>query len=343
MLRLSWSGCLVLALVVWGLIASIEAIPALHEVNKYTLDGGLCPLSTRVETPCPLLCVTDPNDCPEAIQPDCPRGQTYCQDGVCRESCPKTVINPCHCGSDSYGRTKDGEEITLVPCLTSPLVDVPEYDYRNKTLQIEAVCAEQLGITNVDAYGIIPVSNRGVWLECPEVNDNVAFTMDEPMWMALWVTLGGEAALFVLWCLYKQLRERNVRLGTIQDRADSFSDLDASEKPAARKKEASPDPSTDTMPPAYFHRLTGYRNDKFGVVMLGSLVVVSVVLLALLFLLTIDYYGSLTGVPFSLTHQSSNLSAKMFIAVWYILAVWLLLLNIVRIRIRNFFRLKADV
>ncbi|KAJ1979257.1 hypothetical protein H4R34_002902, partial [Dimargaris verticillata] len=328
---------------VWELVAPIEAIPALHDVNKYTLDGGICPLSTRVETPCPLLCVADPNDCPTAIQPDCARGQTYCQDGVCRESCPKTVTNPCHCGRDLYGWTKDGEEITLVPCLTSPLVDVPEYNYRNKTLQIEAVCAEELGANDVDAYGIIPVSNRGVWLQCPEVNDNASFTLDEPMWLALWVTLGGEAVLFALWCLYKRFRERNVRLGTIQDHADSMSDFDAGEKSATRKKEASPEQSTDTMPPAQFHRLTGYCNDYFGVVMLGSLAVVSMVLLVLLLLLTIDYYGSLTGIPFSLTHQSSNLSAKMFIVVWYILAVWLLLLNLVRIRIRNFFRLKADV
>ncbi|KAI9032500.1 hypothetical protein CLU79DRAFT_714825 [Phycomyces nitens] len=53
--------------------------------------------------------------------------------------------------------------------------------------------------------------------------------------------------------------------------------------------------------------------------------------------------GPVTGAPFGLTYASYDLSSKAFCLLWFLSTSWYLTINVVRSRIRNFFRLRHHI
>ncbi|KAG0192904.1 hypothetical protein DFQ28_007247 [Apophysomyces sp. BC1034] len=89
--------------------------------------------------------------------------------------------------------------------------------------------------------------------------------------------------------------------------------------------------------------LKGFRDDWLGYVMVGYMSTVSVGWIVFLLVLSLDYYGYVNGVAFSLTYESYNLSSKAFCVLWFLATSWYLAINLVRTKLRNFFRLRQTL
>ncbi|KAJ1967336.1 hypothetical protein H4R34_006397, partial [Dimargaris verticillata] len=180
-----------------------------------------------------------------------------------------------------------------------------------------------------------------MWLDCPNRVDQAAFTFTEPLWVVLYTLIGLQTALLLAWVTYKHSKEQRLQL---EIPADDVSEkmavnYDSTGSPKRERSLSSDATRVDASLP--FDRLRGYRDDMFGNTALGSLAVTSVTLVVLLAVITADYYGSLPGSSFSLTHGSTNLSAIIFILVWYLTVLWFVSLTVMRTRLRNFFRIEA--
>ncbi|KAJ1927681.1 hypothetical protein IWQ60_002737, partial [Tieghemiomyces parasiticus] len=301
--------------------------------NNLDVNGNVCPLYPRRNVDCPLVCVADLNDCPTALRPDCPVGLQYCPDGACAAKCSKTAENPCLCGEARYPAGNDP-----LPCLKPPIVDVPYYHPENKTAQTQATCGEALGIATTKGfitYGERPTGP--MWLDCPSNQHRRHFTFSEPIWLAIWAAITAEALLLGSWWLYKRLNERagSQLIGVPPTRASQ----DSSGKKDPLDSDAS---LTSTENGAPFQSLAGYRSNWMGTLAAASLIVLSVAWLVALAIITADYYGDFQNKPFTLSHGNSGLSAQLFIVVWYFMTAWFLGLNVVKGRLRNFFRLRVD-
>ncbi|KAJ1650502.1 hypothetical protein IWQ61_008711, partial [Dispira simplex] len=169
-------------ILLWGglwllLLPFVFSIPVFHEVNKYRLDGGQCPLNTLRDAQCPQICVARLEDCPKDLTPTCPKNQVHCFDGTCAKKCPLQP-NPCLCNRRSYPHIEEnGERKTPIPCLPSPLVDIPNYNYLNRSAQFHDICADVIGVdsSSISEWGA-PLNESPVWLECPVIDDNAEFT-----------------------------------------------------------------------------------------------------------------------------------------------------------------------
>ncbi|KAJ2760157.1 hypothetical protein IWQ57_006375, partial [Coemansia nantahalensis] len=61
-----------------------------HDVNRYDAHGHECRLRDK-QTSCSPLCVDSLSSCPEALQPSCPDGQSFCADGACHDECTPDI------------------------------------------------------------------------------------------------------------------------------------------------------------------------------------------------------------------------------------------------------------
>ncbi|KAJ1974536.1 hypothetical protein H4R35_003562 [Dimargaris xerosporica] len=248
------------------------------------------------------------------------------------------VRSPCHCGASSYGTERD---MILWPCRESPMADIPDYSFHNRTAQLHSACANALHVDGVALYGMQPVPRQGMWLGCPNPVAQAAFTFTEPLWVMLYTLTGLQAAVLLAWIVYKRSQEQRLQLEAVDNGVSEkmVADCEFTNSQKGERSLSSETTRVDAGLP--FNRLRGYRDNIFGSTTLGTLVVTSVTLVMLLAVITADYYGSLPGPSFSLTHGSSKLSASIFILVWYLTALWFVGLTVVRARLRNFFRIQT--
>ncbi|RKP37586.1 E1-E2 ATPase-domain-containing protein [Dimargaris cristalligena] len=322
--------------VLFALATVAWAIPVFNEPNKWDLNGNQCPLYPKRDVPCPLVCVTDLTECPSSLQPNCPPGESFCLDGSCATTCPAALPNPCLCGETAY--LGAGQ---LLPCRTPPIIDIPSWDYLNKTALVQGACGQAIDQLGLLSYGATPTAP--IWLDCPIPGNNASFNFHEPAWLALWAAMAAEAFLIAAWYMYKRAVEPRTTIPTGFDETVSLSDCDDKEKlPIAEETKSDPTACSTTSDDGPLLRFQGYRNHALGTLVIYSIVLVSIGWVVLISSITADYYGKLTGQPYSVSHENSVLSAQLFIAVWYFMTAWFLTLNITRARLRNFFRLRTD-
>lgn len=172
-------------------------------VNGFYPNGTSCPLPTYHAYTCAPLCVRDIASCPESIRPTCPEGQSYCVDGSCRSSCPSDLKSKCSCPG--------APEITvpIYACKEGSRADIHNFVASNKSAQRAEACAIEIGVpTSVSNWdGANPPDM--MWGECP-TPDYGELNFHEPVFIALYVFYGSCVAMFVLWTLYKRLREKVV-------------------------------------------------------------------------------------------------------------------------------------
>ncbi|KAL1923032.1 uncharacterized protein VTP21DRAFT_9408 [Calcarisporiella thermophila] len=307
-------------------LASVgHSIPAFNQVNGWDINGAKCPLPTKYNAECPPLCVSNLLNCPSSLSANCPEGQSFCMDGTCKTSC-SGVRNPCQCDSDS--------PISLFPCRVGTSVTIRDFNASDST-QIAYACASTLGISNI-SVGFDPQSDA-MWLKCPPRAPQ-SFSWVEPRWLSVWILLSFFFGIMALWTVYKKSRERNIVLNIHQNsHISSYKD----EKLRDGDDEVSLD-SIETLDSASDHlTLKGFRNDAFGRFMLLLVILYTLGWFVWLAILTIDFYGNINGRSYGLFFESFYISSVNFIIVWYIAALWLIVLNVSRGRLRNFFRLQC--
>ncbi|ORY02702.1 hypothetical protein K493DRAFT_334519 [Basidiobolus meristosporus CBS 931.73] len=308
-------------------VFSVPLIP----INEKNSSGNICPLGTRKHAMCPILCVTDINQCPQSIRPTCPEGQSYCQDGSCKSSC-SGAVSKCVCPGIQLSQQ-------YYPCKNGQWVDIPQFDPRRVGAQTGEACASNLGLSN------IPLVSQGItgsqiWLTCPKSTQVQQFTYTEPMWIGVWTILSIEVFLLVTWHLYKTFAERFIRRETIirQKEAEKNNRIVEKEEHGekAKKEQVEVDEEQDSD-----FIIKGYNNNLYGTIAFWSVVLMVIGWFVWLGVLTGDYYGTITGAPFGLTKLDGTLSSVVFVSVWYFAAAWLLGVNILRARIRNYFRIQG--
>ncbi|KAI9277641.1 hypothetical protein BY458DRAFT_585318 [Sporodiniella umbellata] len=313
------------------ILCIVNALPLFEVANQYDRYGQKCPLLAHNNVPCPTVCVKDQSTCPSSLAATCAPGLSFCDDGTCKASC-KGVINVCQCSDDS---------VLLKPCASGQLVNITHFDPENQIKQIRNSCSAAAGM-NASDIGEWGTPSNSVWLVCPMVDP--FFTYKEPMWIAVWSLMGAQAAILLLWTFYKQLRESKFHAELAkteyQDKPSAIdeAELIKNEKGVVSFKNSSID--TDSI--KEFERLVfkGFKTDYFGLFAFGSVITTTLLFFVFLGCIVGDYYGTITGVQLQV-FLSSDLSSKIFVAVWHIAAAWFCLVMFKRKTIRNYFRIEG--
>ncbi|KAI7898313.1 uncharacterized protein BX663DRAFT_525395 [Cokeromyces recurvatus] len=307
-------------------VLRVATIPLFEIPNDYDRYGNECPLFAHNDIKCPLLCVRSYDLCPPSLAANCPPGLSFCGDGTCQVSC-EGIENACQCGDVS---------LNYVPCSAGQLVNISHFDPVNQVVQIQNFCASKADINNriINTWGNFSTSS--VWLSCPITEPY--FTYTEPMWIAVWSLMGIEAAILILWCIYKVIREakfhREVKSTTaysIDNTNNSIkvnSQIDESdvikEKSELYKKSENDNStigSESFIEESEKLRFRGFSNDYFGIFAFGSVIITTLLFFVFLGCLVGDYYGTLGGEQLAV-FLTGDLSSKIFAAVWHLAAAW---------------------
>ncbi|KAG0829246.1 hypothetical protein G6F19_007837 [Rhizopus arrhizus] len=87
----------------------------------------------------------------------------------------------------------------------------------------------------------------------------------------------------------------------------------------------------------------GFKDDWVGWIMMSYMSALSVFWIIVLLVLSLDYYGYVTGTPFGLFYDSYDLSSKAFCLAWFLSTSWYLAINLLRSKIRDHFRILTDL
>ncbi|KAI9598633.1 hypothetical protein BDF19DRAFT_410707 [Syncephalis fuscata] len=351
--------CLNLAI----LLSPTSAIPVFNSINSVDTSGNVCPRMPARNQACPLLCVRDPlRDCPELVRPACPKGKRFCGDGTCQSSC-RGIVNACTCGGSATSSGGLSNEYYL-PCMANQLTNIPLLDREKRKEQIISSCASdlQLDLGNIGNATGDPLADNApqhAWLQCP-LRDPPKFSFTEATFIAIYVYLGVLVALLSCWQLYKRFYEsktmaheisnvlpskyntnlsndtktRSRTSSSVQEKAHRPSDI-SFESSALTSNEGSVVSNDDS--DCKFH---GYYTSFIGLLAYSVLHLTTLIFFVILAVIVADYYGAVTGVDFGVL-LTSDISSVTFIAIWHVLAVWLVTLNFLHPRLRNYFRLRT--
>ncbi|KAI8379410.1 uncharacterized protein BYT42DRAFT_568700 [Radiomyces spectabilis] len=321
-----------------SLFWSVEALPRFHTVNGRYYNGTTCPAVTKYNVRCPVLCVTNTSDCPTAVGPQsCPTGQSLCGDGSCRGDC-HGVVNICSCPSQPG--------IVLQACRASQVVDIPHYDTSNANTQTYQACAAALNVpTGYPTWADIQPaasSKFSVWNVCaPPAGIN--FPTKAPFMISFFAMYFPFFIFLGLWTLYKRYREKpfDHQSSELIDPVELL-DVDPSAKEKEKvtetaESEVSEEDLSETLV------LKGYCNDWFGNLMVSYLTLASIGWTIFLLVISLDYYGYVNGIPYGLFYDSYDLSSKAFCLIWFLSTAWYLVLNLLRSKLRNFFRIRHSL
>lgn len=298
----------------------------------------------------------------------CGTGLSFCGDGTCKESC-EGIANACQCGDDT---------IKYYPCAANQLVNISHFDPINQVVQTQNTCASNGNYSslNIGTWGTFDKAH--IWLSCPVVDPY--FTWKEPMWLAVWSLMAAEAAILLLWAIYKSLcevrfhRATSVLLNNSSSlkTVDVNSQIDESEckvdmaiKTSDEKNHHKSAPvastiTTDSLRESEKLHFRGFQTDYFGLLAFCSVVITTLLFFVFLGCLVGDYcklpwydeplfssanfflciVDGTMGPSFGV-FLSSDLSSKIFCAVWHISAAWFCGIMFTRKTIRNYFRIES--
>ncbi|KAJ2809548.1 hypothetical protein H4R20_000050 [Coemansia guatemalensis] len=354
-----------------------RAFPAFNTPNSVDTEGNTCPLADRSGLSCPVLCVLDIDDCPDAIAPrECAANEQLCDDGECHRSCDG-VTNPCLCGQSTtkynacaaYGKT----------------VSVKNYDPGIKEQQIELACAKQWGLVadnatlddggsssdlEVGAWGANATA-AAIWGSCPEAQD-ARLTFTEDFCVAFYAIVGAEVLIYLLWHMYKSWRESAV-VGSRQlcspeplqqqqqqqqvvaltakgaeiagDRKDEVHSgaSSSAETLAATDAVGNDRRLTTALLPGGMLLMRGFDSSVVGAGLYWLTLTTTCGWMALLFVVVLDFYGKVRGgVAYGLLASSST-SMAVFIFVWHMAALWMIVVLLCQPRLRNYFRIESPL
>ncbi|RUS28750.1 hypothetical protein BC938DRAFT_481503 [Jimgerdemannia flammicorona] len=312
-----------------ALALTTSAYPIWGGINSVDVAGNTCPAITSLNVKCPLLCVSgDPIlHCPAAVSVF-----------VLPEP---SADNPCDCSQ--------AQPSAYHPCSSGLRVNLTSYLQSNKTAVTQQACAQALAV-DMGAYG--DATGRPFFVSSCPAGVTKTWTYKEPGWLGTWAGLGALIGLLVVWHGYKRFRERRYQSApthtshandsystsskdTLKAQADSIelapfkTSLDSNRSLVSSTDSVTPlDAAANIMDPRRgdAERLVvkGYVDDAFGTAVLGVVIAVSFGWMLCLAVITADYYGAFTGMPFGLFLGDATLSLQAFMGVFYGAAAWLL-------------------
>lgn len=272
----------------------------------------MCPLFPHYNVPCPIICVKDQSTCPTALAATCPTGLSFCLDGTCQASC-EGIVNACQCDGNDNGAAVD-----YLPCAAGQLVNITHFDPANQIVQTQRECAANANTDNsvIGFWGDFNTSS--LWLTCPLIEPD--FTYTEPMWISVWVLMGVQAVILVLWMVYKKAREAkfhravaahnkqmaantadittsthkpimiNSQLDESECKTNMAEKEDLDEKPKEKfDKSADTSISSESIQESEKLKFRGFLRDYFGLFAFGSVVITTLLFFVFLGCIVGDY------------------------------------------------------
>lgn len=162
----------------------------------------------RYNVSCPALCVPDLDLCPTGTKPPaCPQGQTFCQDGTCkngtdgRAACSNA--RPCACSHGfKSGTTLSDKDSVLFPCLTVR-VNVPNYaqnDIIGDAPLLER-CRAATRLASTDQTMRSPF-----FLQCA-AKPIAKLTFTEPEFLAFYLSLSSQIVILLCYEFYRRVKK----------------------------------------------------------------------------------------------------------------------------------------
>jgi cation-transporting ATPase 13A3/4/5 len=215
----------------------------------------------------------------------CGTGLSFCGDGTCQVSCDG-IANACQCGD---------ETVNYHPCAANQLVNITQFDPVNQVVQTQNICASNGNFSSLTIGTWGTFDSAYVWLYCPVVDP--MFTWTEPMWLAVWSLMGAEAAILILWAVYKSLREIKFhQASNLSSNSSKTVEIDESEckldlaEDEKRQHKSAPDTiTTDSLSESEKLHFRGFQTDYFGLFAFGSVVVTTLLFFVFLGCLVGDY------------------------------------------------------
>ncbi|KAJ3042002.1 hypothetical protein HDV00_008293 [Rhizophlyctis rosea] len=339
MVRKGWFvTCLILGATV------VDGKPTLHTPNLFDLHGANCTAPLRQNVPCPVVCVTSVDQCPQLVRPDaCPSGQFYCQDGQCHAgdslvSACEDATPKCSCPFGFLSTNlldRQFPKQALFPCKEGFATDVFGFDDdpADGDQPLLNRCAQQLNVQANFTTGTDPFLK-----EClPRAVRAFSFGDDE--FVAFYGIFGAEVFLLIVYWIYKRVWESFHR------------DTHQFEPRPLNMTRLSMDPEMElqdiqNLPQEPPLRFTGYRPDLFGSFVGISIFLSSLTYLCLMGIIIGDYYGMFAGWHYRdeqmIFVNHDNLS-KVFVLMWHILTLWLLAVKVMASGSSPYFRIKCGL
>lgn len=230
----------------------------------------------------------------------CSTGLSFCLDGTCKESCDG-IANTCQCGD---------ENVDYLPCAAGQLVNITHFDPANQIAQTQRECAAKANTDNsvIGFWGDFNTSS--LWLSCPVVEPE--FTYTEPMWISVWALMSAQAAILVLWMVYKSILEakyhravaannkqaaavtgnsqKPITINSQIDESECKMDITEDEKPKGKfDKSAGTSISSESIQESEKLKFRGFLNDYFGLVAFGSVTITTLLFFVFLGCIVGDY------------------------------------------------------
>ncbi|KAJ1663443.1 hypothetical protein IW140_005008 [Coemansia sp. RSA 1813] len=327
------------------LVGTASAFPAFNTPNSVDASGNICPLLARPGLTCPRLCVRNFDDCPEALQPDsCPSGKQLCDDGTCQISCAG-IENPCLCGMTAA----DVTTVYKACPAYAPTVTVQQYDPNIKDRQLEEACASEWKLDGNSTIGewSADATDAIIWDVCPTPQEP-RMTFVESYCVAFYAIIGAELVLYLLWHLYKSIRERNAHLlhqlcSPLPTTLVSAGESDKDSSSGAGDAKAAITQSDEVVGDEDAMLLRGFDSNKAGAALYYLALASTAGWIVLLSVIVADYYGDVKGhVAYGML-ANSDTSMAVFIFVWHLGGIWMITMLACMSRIRNYFRIACPL
>ncbi|OLY81621.1 putative cation-transporting ATPase 13A3 [Smittium mucronatum] len=208
-----------------------------------------------------------------------------------------------------------------------------------------------MGLNSIDNWSYNS-SSQMVYLDCP-ASETPPLTLVEPAFSFFWALISSQFALFLLWTSYssfldkKRMKPLNTgnRNNYESQMFEKSEDMDGSLPIKYSEKNSDSQMSStldnDTKMENNRIRLQGSKKSLFGTLVLFNIHLNTLCLFVLMLMITLDYYGFITGTGAGLTHGDYDYSGTLFIIVWSYLTAWVVVLVVFRDKINEFFRLKT--
>ncbi|KAI9306449.1 hypothetical protein BJ944DRAFT_48949 [Cunninghamella echinulata] len=320
---------------------AVNGVPVFNQVNGYDIYGKQCPLATYNAYPCPTLCVTDIQVCPESIRPTCSNpNQVYCMDGQCHEgpTCPTNLISACSCSS-SNAFTEP-----VYPC--QPFhVKITNFIIENKQTLATNSCTSFItsqnnnNVTTIQPWNTRPTLNEPMWGDCPaKVYPPLTYT--EPVFIALYTFYGSCFLVLIFWWLYKSVRESVIKKNHNENKSNLIETMnDKSNLKKNMKIEQDSIPGNEDVDVVVEEDMIikAYKRDIIGNIVGLIFIIQTIGHIGFMIMMTKDYY-----MDFALFGGDFIVESSAFIGMWYIFFGWYASLTIFRFRLPNFFRIQCN-
>ncbi|KAJ3227168.1 hypothetical protein HK099_003131 [Clydaea vesicula] len=321
-------------LLILVLFSSAFARLQFHSPNSFDLTGKQCNVAFQTKI-CPPTCVSNVNLCPDNVKPTCPINTSWCQDGTCKRSCDG--VKPlCFCPNQYQNFNQFNQPSgQLYPCANLK-INITGVTDTNGDQVLKNQCKKIIpGLSDVSTFD----PNTPFLLECvPKSARKIEVFSIE--FIFFYIFVGLQLLFLITHNLYKRFKERDFKSPSSNAKNRKIYKLNAETEVEMQDLYS----KTETDNGIIF---TGFKTDVFGKVVKLNLIIASFIWMALLAVLSLDYYEVFSSFTSdeaaNMLFNDHDTLSRFFIVLWHIVTVWLVFLKIGESRQKTYFSIRTTL